>query len=348
MSSDGLRLHGVTAGFDDLVVLDGFELAVEPGEIVALLGPSGCGKSTVLRCIAGLQPLWSGSITWRGADWSSTPTHERRVGLMFQHHALFPHRNVAQNVGFGLRMQRVDTTERHERVDELLETVGLAGYGPRTIDTLSGGEAQRVALARALAPRPDVLLLDEPLASLDRARRDQLVEEIRALVVERGITTIHVTHDQDEAASVADRVALLRHGRIVESAAYDDLIERPGDLDTAQFLGIETLWTGVADASGVVETPLGPVDTGLEPGSVAGVLVRPEHVQSAPGGTPLTAVSCRRAGSGWVVRCTIDGSATTDRSAANLALVAPERVAEGTRLEIDGPAALSAAEILRS
>ncbi len=187
-------------------VLDDVSVRVDRGEIVGLLGPSGSGKSTLMRVIAGILAPDGGRVWWDGADLTTTPTHLRRFGFVFQDEQLFPHRDVAGNIGFGMRMQRRPKHEIGERVDELLALVGLDGFGGRSVTELSGGEAKRVALARALAPRPRLLLLDEPLTGLDRDLHDRLAGDLRRVLTEVGITAIHVTHDLDEATTVADRI----------------------------------------------------------------------------------------------------------------------------------------------
>jgi thiamine transport system ATP-binding protein len=200
-----LRVVDLGVAFDATVVLDGVSLAVAPGEVVAVLGASGSGKSTLLRVIAGLLDPDRGSVWIDGEDVTRVPTHRRGVGMVFQDEQLFPHRDVAANVAFGLRMQRRPAHERRQRVAELLELVGLAGFGSRTVTELSGGEAKRVALARSLAPSPRVLLLDEPLTGLDRDLHDRLTTELGRILRAAGTTTVLVTHDPDEAAAVADR-----------------------------------------------------------------------------------------------------------------------------------------------
>ena len=204
-----LEVDGVTVRFGDRVVLDEIGLAVGAGEVVGLLGPSGSGKSTLLRVIAGLLVPDRGRVAWDGDNLRTVPTHRRRFGLVFQDHQLFPHRDVAGNVGFGLSVAGRSQAEIRRRVAELLDLVGLPGFERRGVASLSGGEAQRVALARALAPSPRLLLLDEPLGALDRELHDRLALDLRRLLKEVGIAGLHVTHDPEEADAVADRVVSL-------------------------------------------------------------------------------------------------------------------------------------------
>lgn len=231
-----LSVDAVTKRFGAATVLDRVDLTVGAGEIVALLGPSGSGKSTLLRIIAGLEAPDEGAVRWNGEDLAEVPPHERRFGLMFQSYALFPHRSVADNVGFGLRMAGVEKATIRRRVDEALGWVGLDGFGPRTIDSLSGGEQQRVALARTLAPDPRLVMLDEPLGALDRELRERLVVEIRELLERRGATALYVTHDHEEAATVAHRLALIRLGRIVQTGTLGELRRHPADEWVAGFV----------------------------------------------------------------------------------------------------------------
>jgi len=233
-----LRAEDVSVRFDDAAALDGASLDVDDGEVVTVLGPSGSGKTTLLRVIAGLQVADSGRVLLDGVDLASTPPHRRGIGLVFQDHALFPHRDVADNVAFGPRMHG-DSPERvASRTADLLDLVGLAGFERRSVGSLSGGEQQRVALARALAPEPRVLLLDEPLGSLDRRLRDRLLEDLGPLFDELGLTAIYVTHDQTEAFTLGDRVAVMRAGRVVQVATPDELWAHPVDPDVARFLGL--------------------------------------------------------------------------------------------------------------
>ena len=232
-----VTVNGATVTFGRVTALDGIDLEVATGEVVAILGPSGCGKSTLLRAVAGLQPLDAGEVCWDGEDLEGLPVHRRDFGLMFQEHALFSHRDVAANVAFGLRMQKMDAASRRQRVRAVLALVGLSGFEERQIATLSGGEAQRVALARSLAPEPRLLMLDEPLGSLDRPRRDELTEELRSLLRSVGVTVLHVTHDHDEAFAVADRVAVMQSGRITRIGTPADIWHDPRWAEVARFLG---------------------------------------------------------------------------------------------------------------
>jgi thiamine transport system ATP-binding protein len=239
----GLSVRGLVVRYPgkagDVVAVDGVSLDIAPGEVLALLGASGCGKSSLLRAVAGLEPAGAGTIAWDGADLAGVPVHRRGFGLMFQDGQLFPHQDVAGNVAFGLRMAGVDRAARGVRVRELLDVVGLSGYERRPVATLSGGEQQRVALARSLAPAPRLLLLDEPLSALDRALRERLAEDLRAALTATKTTALLVTHDHDEAFAVADRVAVMSAGRVLQVAAPAELWRRPATREVAAFLGYE-------------------------------------------------------------------------------------------------------------
>jgi ABC-type Fe3+/spermidine/putrescine transport system ATPase subunit len=215
-------------------VLRGASLRVSDGEVVAVLGPSGSGKTTLLRAVAGLVELEGGDILWDGRSVRAIPTHRRGFGLMFQGYALFPHMSVADNVAFGLRMTGHDDVTAE--VEEALSWVGLEGFGDRSIDSLSGGERQRVALARTLAPRPRLVMLDEPLGALDRNLRKRLMAETRQILVERGVTAIVVTHDREEAVALSDRLALMRDGAIVQTGTLDQILGDPADDWVAEFI----------------------------------------------------------------------------------------------------------------
>ena len=233
-----LEVEDVVVRFDGAAALAGASLVVSEGEVAAVLGPSGSGKTTLLRVVAGLQRPDSGRVLLDGRDLAGVPVHRRGVGLVFQDHALFDHRDVWGNVAFGLRMQGLRRQEIDRRVRELLALVGLSGFERRSVVTLSGGEQQRVALARALAPDPRVLLLDEPLGALDRRLRDRLLTDLARLFAELRVTAVYVTHDQGEAFALAGRVAVMREGRIAQVGTADELWARPADEDVARFLGL--------------------------------------------------------------------------------------------------------------
>ncbi|MDU5760324.1 MAG: ABC transporter ATP-binding protein, partial [Actinomyces sp.] len=225
--STALECIDVSVDYGSFRAVDGVSFSLKSGQITALLGPSGCGKSTLLRAIAGLERPQQGDIQWAGLSILRTPTYRRGFGLMFQDGQLFPHRSVEGNVAYGLR--GLPAAERSARAVEVLEIVGLEGFGPRSIDSLSGGQAQRVALARALAPRPRLLLLDEPLSALDRSMRESLSIELREIITGEGITSIYVTHDQDEAFTVADQIGVMIAGHLRRLDSPEAVWEDPGD-----------------------------------------------------------------------------------------------------------------------
>ena len=288
-----LAVSDLTVRYGTLTAVSTVDLQVADGEVLALLGPSGCGKSTLLRAVAGLEPPASGALRWDDTDLAGVPVHRRGFGLVFQDGQLFPHRDVAGNVAFGLRMRHLPGARRRARVAELLELVGLAGYERRKVTELSGGEQQRVALARALAPRPRLLLLDEPLSALDRALREQLAIDLAGVLRVAGATALVVTHDHDEAFTLADRVAVMRAGRIVQTGPPDEVWRLPADEDTARFLGCGLfLPADVADGVATCElgavplpwAPAGAVTLGLRPtalrlrdAGISGKLIRSVH-----------------------------------------------------------------------
>ena len=229
-----LDVQEIDVVLDNAQILSDASLEVRDGEIVGVLGPSGSGKSTLLRAIAGLVDIDSGDIEWDGESVVQIPTHRRNFGLMFQGFALFPHLNVEENVAFGLEMTGHERIS--EEVAEALEWVGLPGFQKRQIDGLSGGEKQRVALARTLAPRPELVMLDEPLGSLDRNLRERLVEDTREILEERGVTAVVVTHDREEAVAMADRLAIMRHGTIVQTGRLEEILDQPADQWVEEFI----------------------------------------------------------------------------------------------------------------
>ncbi|MEW1634122.1 ABC transporter ATP-binding protein [Streptomyces sp. NPDC093801] len=291
-----VEFRGLRRAFGTTTALDGLDLTVEPGELLALLGPSGCGKTTALRVLAGFEHPDSGEVLVDGEDITRVPANRRDAGMVFQSYSLFPNLNARENVAFGLRVRGVPAARRRERAAELLDLVGLPEHGDRYPHQMSGGQQQRVALARALALRPRVLLLDEPLSALDAKVRANLREEIRRLQLSLGITTVFVTHDQEEALSMADRVAVLNAGRLEQCAAPAELYERPATPFVAEFVGTMNRLPGRLAGSGRVEvagTRL-PVDGPVPDATDVEVLVRPENLTvaaDAEGSATVTSAS---------------------------------------------------------
>ena len=238
-ASTGLSVRGLAVTYGDLCAVDGVDLEVAAGEVVALLGASGSGKSSLLRAVAGLEDVAAGEVAWDGRSMVRVPVHKRGFGLMFQDGQLFEHRDVGSNIAYGLT--GLPRAQRGERVREMLELVGLPGFERRRVTTLSGGQAQRVALARALAPAPRLLLLDEPLSALDRALREQLAADVRTILRQGGTTALYVTHDQDEAMTVADRVGVMEAGRLLRLDTPQCLWADPGSSKVARFLGFDVV-----------------------------------------------------------------------------------------------------------
>ena len=238
-TSTGLSVRGLAVTYGDLCAVDGVDLEVAAGEVVALLGASGSGKSSLLRAVAGLEDVAAGEVAWDGRSMVRVPVHKRGFGLMFQDGQLFEHRDVGSNIAYGLT--GLPRAQRGERVREMLELVGLPGFERRRVTTLSGGQAQRVALARALAPAPRLLLLDEPLSALDRALREQLATDVRTILRRGGTTALYVTHDQDEAMTVADRVGVMEAGRLLRLDTPQRLWAEPGSSKVARFLGFDVV-----------------------------------------------------------------------------------------------------------
>jgi ABC-type Fe3+/spermidine/putrescine transport system ATPase subunit len=276
-----LRVEALGKRFGAQTVLDGCSLGVAEGEIVTLLGPSGCGKTTLLRCIAGFWAPDEGSILVDGHDLLPVPVNRRPVGVVFQSYALFPHMNVAANVGYGLRMRGIGRTEIARRVDAALETVSLGAFRERWPAQLSGGQQQRVAIARVLVLEPRVLLLDEPFNALDAKLRGTMQVELRQLIKRLGMTAIFVTHDQEEALTMSDRIAVMRGGRIEQVAPPEDIFDRPASAYVADFIGSSNFWEGRAEG-GTIALPDGQsVATDLS-GPVR-VMARPHNIRLKPG-----------------------------------------------------------------
>ncbi|MDK3161678.1 ABC transporter ATP-binding protein [Kamptonema cortianum] len=273
-----LQLRGIARDFEGTPLLEDISLEVAQGEILCLLGASGSGKSTLLRIIAGLERADRGDVLLDGVSISHLPVHARRFGLMFQDFALFPHLNVADNIAFGLRMQHMPPREIEQRVREMLELINLSGFAARDVTSLSGGERQRVALARSLAPRPRLLMLDEPLGSLDANLRDTLAREVRSVIRSIGQTAVYVTHDQQEAFSVADRIALLHDGRIEQIDSPDSLFHQPVSRFAAEFLGLENIYPASSEA---VAATLEAVGVPLPANRGEWVLIHPNGIQTA-------------------------------------------------------------------
>jgi thiamine transport system ATP-binding protein len=239
-----LELSDVSVRFGETTAVDEVSLSLEEGQVLAVLGPSGCGKSTLLRAVAGLERLAAGRVVWRGRDLEGVPTHRRGFALMFQDGQLFAHASVADNIAYPLRLRGIGRADRQARVGELLELVGLPGYADRRPTTLSGGEQQRVALARALAAEPELLLLDEPLSALDRSLRERLAGDLREILVTTGTTAVMVTHDHDEAFTVADRMAVMLAGEIVQEGPTTEVWRAPRTEQVARFIGFSSVLPG--------------------------------------------------------------------------------------------------------
>lgn len=270
---------GTTQGLNELT------LSVKTGELVAVIGSSGSGKSTLLKLVSGLTTGHSGSVKLDGHSLADTPVHQRNIGIVFQNYALFPHLKVLDNISYGLKLRKVAKQTRDAKAKELLEAVGMSAFADRAVSQLSGGQQQRVALARALAISPKALLLDEPLAALDASIRGQLRDQIRAIQQRFNATTLLVTHDQEEALAMADRVAMLKDGCLLQLATPKDIYERPASTLVAQFVGLSTIFKGTVLAQDVVD--LGFIKLTVPThkratGQTVHALIRPEHVHIDP------------------------------------------------------------------
>ncbi|MFY9928943.1 MAG: ABC transporter ATP-binding protein [Streptosporangiaceae bacterium] len=311
-----VRLDDLSRHYGPVVALDHLDLTLQPGELIALLGPSGCGKTTTLRLLAGLEDADTGRITVAGRDITRLPASKRDMGMVFQAYSLFPHMTVRQNVAFGLRLRRVATAQRDRRALEMLDLVGLSTQADRYPHQLSGGQQQRVALARALAIEPQVLLLDEPLSALDAKVRAQLRDQIRRIQLEVGITTLFVTHDQEEALAIADRVGVMREGRLEQLASPTEVYSRPATSFVAEFVGLSNRLDGEVRGGEVIvrgcTLPLMDRDV---PGGPVVALVRPEAVtlasQTSAESGPLSGTVIAVTFLGATSRVTVDLGDTT-------------------------------------
>jgi len=278
-----VQLQGLRKIYGDAVALEDFSLDIAPGELVALLGPSGCGKTTALRILAGLDTDHSGQIIVNGKDIAGIPANKRNMGMVFQAYSLFPTMSVLENVGYGLRVRKVSREKRNARAQELLDLVGLGSMGKRLAHQLSGGQQQRVALARALAIQPNVLLLDEPLSALDAQVRTQLRDEIKRIQTEVGTTTLFVTHDQEEAMAIADRVGVMRHGVLEQCAPPQEVYLNPANVRVAKFVGAMNLLPAEIVSAASLKiygqiVALRPSESGAPSGKTGMALVRPEQL----------------------------------------------------------------------
>jgi len=305
-----LTFTSVRKTFGPVVALHGFDLDLQPGELVTLLGPSGCGKTTGLRIAAGFERADSGSVLVKDQDISKVPPHKRNMGMVFQSYSLFPNLTVAGNVEYGLRTRRIPKAERTKRVAEMLELVELGSLGDRFAHQISGGQQQRVALARALAAQPEVLLLDEPLSALDAKVRTTLRDEIRRIQTEVGITTLFVTHDQEEALAISDRICVMSQGRIEQLGTPTEVYRRPTTAFVARFVG--TMNDFPAEVTGPCEVTVGgkrlsaPGAADMATGSSVSMLVRPEDLSLAEDGLPGTVTSITFRGATTLVGVRLD------------------------------------------
>lgn len=309
-----LHLSNITKSFGSFEALKGVDLEIEPGEFICLLGGSGCGKTTLLRIIAGLEHQTSGDLRLGDADLSAVPCHKRNVGMVFQSLALFPHLSVGENIAYGLDIRGVAKAERRVRADELLDTVGLSGLGARPVSALSGGQRQRVAIARALAIKPELFLMDEPFSALDAGLREHLQIEVKKLQRKLGVTTIFVTHDQNEAMSIADRIVILNGGQIEQAGTPMEVYSRPATRFVADFMGTNNVFE--AEFAKGKEVTRGGVSLGMPMGETEAlsgtrtIAVRPEYLtlhDPSEGGLTGTVEFVRLLGNSIETEINVDG-----------------------------------------
>lgn len=279
MAEKLIELRNLSKKFDDHLVVDNINLDIFKNQFITLLGPSGCGKTTILRMIAGFEEITEGYIFFEGKDINEIPAHEREINTVFQKYALFPHLNVFDNIAFGLRLKKLPKTEIENRVQQALKMVKLDGYEKRSIDSLSGGQQQRVALARAIVNRPKVLLLDEPLSALDLKLRQNMQYEIKDIQHDLGITFIFVTHDQEEALTMSDRIVVINEGKILQIGTPEDIYNEPINKFVASFIGESNIIPGIYKGNKIVEfegAEFECVDENFQVGEVVDVVIRPE------------------------------------------------------------------------
>jgi putative spermidine/putrescine transport system ATP-binding protein len=304
LTNTDLSVRNLTKSYGRIVAVAGVSFAARAGEIVSLLGPSGCGKTTTLRAIVGLTKPTTGSVVIKGRDVTELPVHKRNIGMLFQNYALFPHLTVAENLAFGLKLRAMSKGAIGKEIENILQLVNLADYGERSISQLSGGQQQRVALARALVIRPDLLLLDEPFGALDRKLRERMQIEMKSLQARLGITTILVTHDQEEALTLSNTIVVMKDGQIEQIGSPTDIYERPATSFVADFIGGANFFSGVLRRAGSawqvvadegVTLPVSRLTEGLAEGARVIVAVRPENIElssvSEPGGADAVEVT---------------------------------------------------------
>ena len=332
-ASAGLSVRGLAVTYGDLCAVDGVDLEVAAGEVVALLGASGSGKSSLLRAVAGLEDVAAGEVAWDGRSMVRVPIHKRGFGLMFQDGQLFEHRDVGSNIAYGLT--GLPRAQRGERVREMLALVGLPGFERRRVTTLSGGQAQRVALARALAPAPRLLLLDEPLSALDRALREQLATDVRTILRRGGTTALYVTHDQDEAMTVADRVGVMEAGCLLRLDTPQRLWADPASSKVARFLGFDVVGD-LALAPGALRVVEAAAGEPGEPGEPDGPAQT--EIPATPETLPATVLASRLRRGQWEAEVELDPERLA-ALAGTAGLAGPDEVAG-----LDGPAEPSGVE----
>jgi putative spermidine/putrescine transport system ATP-binding protein len=337
-----LDFVSVRKTFGPTVALEGLDLDVKPGELISLLGPSGCGKTTALRIAAGFEFADSGAVLVSNADITRTPAHKRNMGMVFQSYSLFPNLTVANNVDFGLRTRKMGSAERHRRVAEMLELVQLTHLADRYPHQISGGQAQRVALARALAVQPSVLLLDEPLSALDAKVRSTLRDEIRRIQTELGITTLFVTHDQEEALAISDRIGVMSNGRLEQLGTPRDVYRHPSSAFVARFVGSMNELPATVVGNHAVNVGGHPVvvhQTSQDDGTAVRLLVRPEDMKVVDdGGLHGTVTTCTFQGSSTILGVRLD--VVDVLTSVHVAGIADLNPGERVQVAIDGSRAV--------